>query len=316
MAGLHFTVKQGDPATEEKDAINHLPYLPGEEAVDCGRHHYFHVESWREVNEICPLDLPSISTTKKSLLSWQKVTLYVVSIAVAIGTLFICIAATIAGSSGIAPFLSMLFPTAVMQPEPTSTFAAVSNPPTAYPTYTPYPTQTKPPTYTPLPTYTSLPATSMPTRVSLCPTPMYFQGIWRPNSQLGCPVTSSTSDFTFQKFQGGLMIWRKSPDPSTIYALYYSDQRWERQTDPGGPPIPSCPEAERTVGFGPIYSFGKLWCKPWDWKARLGQPLDKEQDGRNNPIQNYQNGLAFTVGSAGGFVLYSNSIWSSFEQGK
>jgi hypothetical protein len=121
-----------------------------------------------------------------------------------------------------------------------------------------------------------------------------------------------TSDFTFQKFERGVLLWRKSPAPSIIYAFYYNGGRWESIKDPGGPPAPSCPEAEQTDGLGPIFSFGTVWCDPWNWKDQLGQPLDKEQDGKNNPIQAFENGTALTAGGAGGFILYSNSSWEQF----
>ncbi len=145
-----------------------------------------------------------------------------------------------------------------------------------------------------------------------CSTPTYFEEVWVGHAQLGCPTISSTSDFTFQKFEKGLMIWRKSPIPSTIYALYFDSRRWEKQPDPGGFPVPSCAAAERTGGLGPIFGFGRLWCEPWSWKTLLGQPLEREQDGGNNQVQDFENGTAMTVGKAGRFILYSVSTWETY----
>jgi hypothetical protein len=190
--------------------------------------------------------------------------------------------------------------------------------PTYTPTATPTPMSTSTPTPTNTPTPTSPPTdtpTSTPTPTNTptpCPTPVYFQSIWETHPELGNPTECSTSDFTFQEFEGGLLIWRKSPTPATIYALYYHSGRWETQTDPGGPPVPSCSEAENT-GLGPIFSFGTLWCEPWNWKAKLGWPLEREQDGGNNLIQVFENGTVFTVGPAGEFILYSDSSWERFQ---
>jgi hypothetical protein len=107
------------------------------------------------------------------------------------------------------------------------------------------------------------------------------------------------------------LTWQKSPVPSTIYA-FFNDGRWERATDPGGPPSPSCPEARETGGLGPILGFGTLWCNNADWRARLGTPTTGENDGKSNQIQNFESGTVMTVGAAGGFVVYSDGRWESF----
>lgn len=181
---------------------------------------------------------------------------------------------------------------------------ATSTPPPASLSATLAPqTRTSTATNTPLlPTNTPIPS---------CPTPTFFQDIWKMHPQLGCPTNASTSDFTLQEFERGILAWQKSPSPSTIYAFYHNG-RWERQTDPGGPPRPSCPEAEQTNGLGPISSFGTLWCEPWNWKEQLGTPTSGEYDGKNNQIQDFEKGTILTVGAAGGFILYSDSHWEPF----
>jgi hypothetical protein len=179
---------------------------------------------------------------------------------------------------------------------------------TSTPTPSPPPTNT--PTHTPEQPTIDTPTPS-PAPTSACPTPSYFQDVWEMHPQLGCPINALTSDFTFQTFEKGILAWQKSPTPSTVYA-FYDNGRWERQIDPGGPPHPSCPEAEQTNGLGPIFSFGTLWCEPWNWKEQLGMPKDREKDGKNNRIQNFENGTILTIGSASGFILYSDSHWEPF----
>jgi hypothetical protein len=185
------------------------------------------------------------------------------------------------------------------------TVAAQTVPTTPTPTSTNIPTPTDTPTLEPTPTNT-------PSIVSSCVTPTYFQDVWRSHPQIGCPTTALTSDFTYQAFEEGIMAWQKSPAPSTIYA-FFDNGRWERQPDPGGPPVPSCPEGEQTNGLGPLFGFGTLWCEPWNWKEQLGMPTDTEQDGKNNKIQNFENGTILTIGADEGFILYSDSRWEPFK---
>lgn len=170
----------------------------------------------------------------------------------------------------------------------------------------------------PNPTPTSIPASVLPqvvivTATSIptpsCPVPNFFENVWRSHSQLGCPTNSMTSDFTFQYYERGIMAWQKSPSPSTIYA-FFNDGRWEQQTNPGGPETPPCREAQ-IIGR-PIRGFGTLWCNNQSWRERLGVPTSDENDGKNNQIQIFQNGTVFTVGTAGGFILYTNSRWERF----
>jgi hypothetical protein len=156
---------------------------------------------------------------------------------------------------------------------------------------------------------TPIPTAVIPTPTQSCVSPTYFESVWRTHPQLGCPTNSLTSDFTFQYYQKGIMTWQKSPSPSTIYA-FFNDGGWERQTNPGGPETPPCPEAQM-IGR-PIRGFGTLWCNNQNWRERLGVPTSDENDGKNNQIQIFQNGTIFTVGAAGGFVLYSNSRWEKF----
>lgn len=184
------------------------------------------------------------------------------------------------------------------------------------PTFTAIVTSSNTPTSIPKPTSTptvtpSYPPTSIPTITSTCSTPTYFQDSWKAYPKLGCPTNAFISDFTFQTFEGGVLAWQKSPSPSTVYALFYNG-RWQRQTDPGGPPNPSCPEAEQTGGLGPIFGFGTLWCEIISWREQLGMPINAEKDGKNNQIQNFENGTMLTIGAAGRFILYSDSHWEQF----
>jgi len=195
-------------------------------------------------------------------------------------------------------------PTPIPPDAPTSTGIA-----TATPSNTPTSTDTATATSTKIPTSTNT-ATPSKTPTSSCPSPTFFQDEWKTYPQLGCPTDALTSDFTFQTFEGGILAWQKSPNPSTIYALFYNGRRWERQIDPGGPSQPSCPEAEQTGGLGPIFGFGTLWCELW--KEQLGMPNDQEIDGENNQVQNFENGTILTIGEAGRFILYSNSQWEKF----
>jgi hypothetical protein len=194
-------------------------------------------------------------------------------------------------------------------PRPTSVPRASTATPTP-PTSSATPTLTQVPTNTRIPP-TQKPANTLSSSSPSCLTPAFFQDIWQGRPQLGCPINSLTSDFTFQTFQGGILAWQKSPNPSIIYAFFYNG-RWERQIDPGGPPKPSCPEAEQTSGLGPILSFGTLWCENADWREQLGTPTSGEIDGKNNQIQNFENGTVLTIGAAGGFILYSDSHWEQF----
>jgi hypothetical protein len=199
----------------------------------------------------------------------------------------------------------------------TPTTLAVAVPSTD--TSTPEPPQTPSPapldTSTTEPTRTPTTPSNTPTPTStlapVCPSPHYFQDVWKIHPKLGCSINASTSDFTFQTYEKGIMAWQKSPAPPMVYA-FYNNGNWERQTDPGGPPTPSCPAAEQTNGLGPIFGFGTLWCEPWNWKDGLGLPTDREIDAKNNQIQNFENGTILTIGEAGGFILYSDGQWERF----
>lgn len=145
-----------------------------------------------------------------------------------------------------------------------------------------------------------------------CPTPTYFQGVWEAHPELGCPRVASSSDLTFQSFERGLLIWRKDPRPSSIYALDSDARYWQVHPDPGGTPEPACPDAEQTSGLGPVFGFGTVWCEPWGWKAQLRRPLRKEQDSGNGRIQEFDRGLVFALMEAGGFLLHADGTWEPF----
>ncbi len=203
---------------------------------------------------------------------------------------------------------------------PPSEVLAQSAPPEETPTLTATPTAIFSPTPTPSATPTSTPPpvsaggetgqTTADKTTPTCPPPQYFGDVWQAQPELGCPTTALTSDFTFQVFAGGIMAWQKSPSPATVYVLF-NEGRWERVTDPGGPPQPACPEAEQTGGLGPIFSFGTLWCSNQSWRSQLGQPTAGEQDGKNNTLQNFENGaiLKLDATANGMVILFSNSRW-------
>ncbi len=195
-------------------------------------------------------------------------------------------------------------PTATQTLIPTTILDTPTPPPTATPTPTNTPTATAVP---PAPTNTTLPPVVAPAVVN-CPPPTFFQTIWETRPQLGCPTAVLDSDFTFQQFNGGLMVWQKDPAPSSVYALYY-EGIWSKQQDPGGPAAASCPAAEAYGSLGPIFGFGALWCDNGIWQSKLGAPTAPEQSGGNNQIQQFENGLIFTIGPAGAFVLHTNGQW-------
>jgi hypothetical protein len=120
MSGRRFIVRSGSPATLERDPVTHTSFIPGEEAFDCGHHHYFHSESWQAVNGICPLDHPVISATRKTLGLSQRVTLYLFAIIVAIGLMVLCATLATTGSLRTIVFLTGMFPT-ITPPSKTNT---------------------------------------------------------------------------------------------------------------------------------------------------------------------------------------------------
>lgn len=151
-----------------------------------------------------------------------------------------------------------------------------------------------------------------PISAQICPTPIFFQNVFRVHAELGCPIRASTGDIGFQEFEHGLMIWRKHPSSPTIYALLYDARHWISIPDPGGPPGPSCSEAEQNNERGPIFGFGRLWCEPWNWKSFLGLPTDKGREAGVNQIVDFEFGTILYAGEAGGFILHSDSSWESF----
>ncbi len=158
--------------------------------------------------------------------------------------------------------------------------------------------------------------TSTPTTVAIlappaCPTPTFYRS-WPDNyPSLGCPVEGWQSDFTFQWFDQGLMIWRKNPSPAQIYVLY-EEGNWRGQVDPEGPRWPSCPEAGQTGELGPIFSFGLIWCEAE--MDRLGLPVTEEMASENSPVEEFEHGLAFKLGQAD-YVLFENNTWVSSTPG-
>ncbi|MEJ2750034.1 MAG: hypothetical protein P8183_19325, partial [Anaerolineae bacterium] len=156
---------------------------------------------------------------------------------------------------------------------------------------------------------------SWPTAVALpaanCLTPTFFQTIWEQRPQLGCATPPLTADFTYQTFEGGLMIWQKSPLPGIIYALF-NNGTWDQLPDPGGTADPACPAAEQNGSLGPVFGFGTVWCSTPIWQTNLGNPAASEQTVGSNQIQSFENGQVFTLGAEGGFILHSNGRWERF----
>lgn len=173
-----------------------------------------------------------------------------------------------------------------------------------------------PPTDTPTPEPPTATRISWPTAVNRpaanCLTPTFFQTVWELRPQLGCATIPLAADFTYQTFEGGLLIWQKSPLPGIIYAIF-NNGTWDQLPDPGGTAAPACPEAEQNGSLGPISSFGTVWCSTPIWQANLGNPTNSEQAGGSNQVQSFENGQIFTVDGAGGFVLYSNGRWEGFS---
>ena len=142
--------------------------------------------------------------------------------------------------------------------------------------------------------------------------PAYYAAVQAAHPELGCPKVMVRSDVTFQRFERGLLIWRKDPKPSTIYALDAERGFWQAEPDPGGTPEARCPEAKKTGGLGPIFGFGTLWCEPWGWRSQLRQPIAKEENPGTLPIEELDHGTILTLGSAGGFILRDDGTWEAF----
>jgi len=143
--------------------------------------------------------------------------------------------------------------------------------------------------------------------IAPCPTSVFYQGVWKSRTQLGCSKRAERSDLGYQNFQRGLMLWRKNT--LMIYAVY-KNGRWESQPDPGPYPSPACADAAKNGDLGPIFGFGKLWCA--GWKDQIGQPLEREQAITDSAVEDFVNGLVLDLGKLGKFILYSSGTWESF----
>jgi serine/threonine protein kinase/formylglycine-generating enzyme required for sulfatase activity len=164
-----------------------------------------------------------------------------------------------------------------------------------------------PPPPSPTSTPTAVPVAVVTPTSTPCASPTYYADLPAKYPNLGCAIESWQSDFTFQQFEHGLMIWRKTPAPAQIYILY-ENSTWHGQEDPQGSAQPACWEAEQTDGLGPIFSFGEIWCA--GEKDRLGLPLTKEIASEDSPIEQFEGGLAFTL-SRSGYVLLEDGRWTS-----
>ena len=166
---------------------------------------------------------------------------------------------------------------------------------------------------TPTTPTTAPPPPGTPAAVESCAAPAFFQKAYAAHPELGCPTVAAKYFFDYQEFERGVTLWHDKPMP-TVYAFYRSSRRWESVPDPGGPPHPSCQEGNTTGNLGPIFAFGTLWCAPWNWKSRLGNPTNSDSQGGPNPIQDFANGTILSSGAAGTFILYPNGIWEPFAQ--
>lgn len=137
--------------------------------------------------------------------------------------------------------------------------------------------------------------------------PPFYQSLPVMYPGLDCSVKTWSSDFTLQRFERGLMIWRK--EPRQIYVLYEGGD-WKQEEDPQGPPQPSCVEAQQTGGLGPILSFGVIWCA--GEKERLGLPISGEIAFENSQVEQFEQGLAFRFGQFGYVLREEKKAWSIF----
>jgi hypothetical protein len=322
MAGRRFIIRVGDPALREKDPVTQKPFILGEEAIDCGRHHYFHVESWQEVNGVCPLDQPVISPTRKGLAQWQRLIVYSITILFTIMIVLMCAGVAISVSQGTISFISGLFPTATATPKSLPTSTRLPSNPTPYPTYTLMPTS--------VPTSFVPPPTIPPTRAGppSCGTSVgsSFARIWNDPSfyqRLGCSTGAEfQSESAVESFEKGFMVWRGNGD--RVYAIY-NNGTWDG--------FPKGPSDMFREGRDPEYScgpnsgqpssppyprrgFSKVWCNNSDVQIGLGYAIEYEQGfcmpggGACETFQDFANGIMYRNTKFGAvFVLFADKTW-------
>lgn len=130
---------------------------------------------------------------------------------------------------------------------------------------------------------------------------------------LGCP--QGDQQFIFmarQPFQNGQMVWRS--DTRTIYVLN-DDRTWrsfpdtfeegQAESDPSLTPPPNL--------FQPVRGFGKVWREQLRGPdAAIGWATAPEQ-GANNGLQEWQNGLLLSFGLPDRYVLLNDGTWQRVE---
>jgi len=164
-----------------------------------------------------------------------------------------------------------------------------------------------PPVATALPPSSPTPSPA-PSPTPPCPREAVYQALPTNYPSLGCSTDTWQTDFTLQRFERGLMIWRKSP--AQIYILYEAGN-WRSEADPQGPPYPSCPEGDQTAGLGPIFSFGVIWCA--GERAQLGRPITKEIALEDSQVEQFEQGLAFGLGQYGYVLFEEDKQWTLFQ---
>lgn len=143
---------------------------------------------------------------------------------------------------------------------------------------------------------------------STCPPADFFADLAAAyQNELGCPISSTYSDVTYQRFTDGLFIWQKSPAPSQIFGLVNSSGVMLQRTDPNGPPQTSCPEADAS-GLGPIFSFGIFWCPPENWRALVGPPTSAEIPNPNQAVQFFDYGRIIAINTTT-YLLFYDGYW-------
>jgi serine/threonine protein kinase len=134
--------------------------------------------------------------------------------------------------------------------------------------------------------------------------------------------TYPRSNYSRQYFEGGMMYWWDNLEgQDVIFVIYEAGQTdqgddWSRYEDtwtPAEPVFPSnCPEAKDPNG--PMQGFGKLWCYNSSVKPAMGLPLEPDFAKNDAMLEQYTNGLAFSVPvDSQVWVLLNDGTWQVFE---
>ncbi|MHB8751628.1 MAG: hypothetical protein ACYDBJ_20865, partial [Aggregatilineales bacterium] len=132
-----------------------------------------------------------------------------------------------------------------------------------------------------------------------------FIGVWpQLKNILGCPGhLTNTTQFAYQDFQHGKLIWRGLeldsnnvvPDTDGTALALYDDGTWQLIQGPKfneGDPTYSCPEVGSPQSpLTPKRGFGKLLCNLPDVRDKLGPAITSEQGYPTSFVQQYDNGF-------------------------